>query len=336
MDTTGAKGRAAARPVVVATLVVVLVLLLGLSIAVGARPLAPAEAWRGLVAPASASGDTAQLVRGLRLPRTLLGLVAGLALGAAGALTRGHTRNPMADPGLLGVSAGAALSVVTTTFLLGVSNPIALMMAGLAGAAVGSTIVFVVAARGRSGDALTLVVAGTGVSAALTALTSAIVLLDSNSLDTWRTWSVGSLSGRDTGVLVACVPFVVAGLALALHDSRMLSVLELGDDAAAGLGIPVGRARATGLLAVALLVGAATAACGPIAFLGLVVTALARRLVGTEYRWIVPVAAGGSGDPRAARGLLFGSVTSYTTGTGTSVPLCEQSLRTSLSAYRRR
>ena len=135
MDETGERGRTAARPVVVATLLVVLVLLLGLSIAVGARPLPPGEAWRGLVAPGSASGDTAQLVRGLRLPRTLLGLVAGLALGAAGALTRGHTRNPMADPGLLGVSAGAALSVVATTFLLGVSNPIALMAAGLAGAA---------------------------------------------------------------------------------------------------------------------------------------------------------------------------------------------------------
>lgn len=268
------------------------------SIAIGARTLSPAQVWDALWATKTEhSPDAVGIVQDLRLPRTLLGIVAGLALGAAGALAQGHTRNPMAEPGLLGVNAGAACAVVGGVYLADISSPIQYMVFGLAGAAAAVALVFVLSVlAGRMAGAagaspLTLVLAGVGINAVLLAVISAIVLTDTTSMDAWRFWNVGSINGRGFDVLWAAMPFVAAGLVLAVAGGFSLNLLSLGDDATKALGAKVGRVRVVGVIAIALLAGAATAACGPIVFLGLAAPHIARMIVGPDYRWIVPYSA---------------------------------------------
>jgi iron complex transport system permease protein len=234
--------------------------------------------------------DVDGIVWDLRVPRTLLGLSAGLAIGAAGAITQGHTRNPIADPGMLGVNAGAACAVVGGIYLLGISSPIAFMFFGLLGAVIAATVVFGLSALSGSSP-LTLILAGTGLTATLTAVTSSIVLVDTASLDQWRFWSVGSTAGRGIDVFWASLPFIGIGLVLALASGFFLNVLSLGDDMTKALGSRVVLIRSLGVLTITLLIGAATAACGPIVFLGLVVPHVARAIVGTDYRWIIPYSA---------------------------------------------
>lgn len=237
----------------------------------------------------SVDGELVKLVDN-RLTRTLLGVFAGLALGAAGALTQGHTRNPLADPGLLGINAGAACAVVTGVFLFGSTSPLINAVAALIGAGIAALIVFAIANL-SGGTPLTLVLAGTGLSAFLMAVTSAIVLSDGASLNVWRTWNVGALAGRGDEILWTTAPFIIVGLVLALAGGWFLNLLSLGDDMATALGGRVLAIRLTGVATIALLAGAATAACGPIVFLGLMVPHLARLLVGPDYRWIVPYSA---------------------------------------------
>nr|WP_026303300.1 iron chelate uptake ABC transporter family permease subunit [Jongsikchunia kroppenstedtii] len=280
------------------TIAVLLLVAVIASIAIGSRTLSPSEVWDALWATKTAhSSDAVGIVQDLRLPRTLLGIVAGLALGAAGALSQGHTRNPMAEPGLLGVNAGAACAVVAGVYLADISSPIQYMIFGLLGAAAAVALVFVLSVlagrmAGTAGASpMTLVLAGVGINAVLLAVTSAIVLTDSTSLDAWRFWNVGSISGRGFDVLWAAVPFVAAGLVLAVAGGFSLNVLSLGDDATKALGAKVGRVRLVGVITIALLAGAATAACGPIVFLGLAAPHIARMIVGPDYRWIVPYSA---------------------------------------------
>ncbi|NDK88144.1 iron chelate uptake ABC transporter family permease subunit [Gordonia desulfuricans] len=253
-----------------------------------------AEIWRAvfdLRAPQiDKSTDTAGIVWDLRVPRTVLGLIVGAAIGAAGAITQGHTRNPIADPGILGVNAGAACAVVTGVYVFGISAPLAYMGFGMIGAVIAAAAVFGVSALTGTGP-ITLVLAGTGLSALLIAITSAIVLTDTASLDTWRFWSVGSTSGRGIEIFWAALPFVVVGLVLAVASGFFLNILSLGDDMTKALGSRVLLIRAIGILAITLLVGAATAACGPIVFLGLVVPHIARAITGPDYRLIVPFSA---------------------------------------------
>lgn len=237
----------------------------------------------------SVDGELVRLVDN-RVTRTLLGLLAGLALGAAGALTQGHTRNPLADPGLLGINAGAACAVVIGVFVFGGGGPLTNTVAALIGAGIASVAVFVLANL-SGGTPLTLVLAGTGLSAFLLAITSAIVLIDGASFDVWRTWNVGSLAGRGADVLATAAPFIVAGLLLALAGGWFLNLLSLGDDMATALGGRVWLIRLTGIATITLLAGAATAACGPIVFLGLVVPHMARAVTGPDYRWVVPYSA---------------------------------------------
>ncbi|MEO9328010.1 FecCD family ABC transporter permease [Gordonia aurantiaca] len=234
--------------------------------------------------------DIDGIVWDLRIPRTLLGLAAGLAVGAAGAITQGHTRNPIADPGMLGVNAGAACAVVSGIYLLGITSPVAFMFFGLLGAIIAATVVFGLSALSGSSP-LTLVLAGTGLTAMLTAVTSSIVLVDTASLDQWRFWSVGSTAGRGIDVFWASLPFIAIGLILALASGFFLNVLSLGDDMTKALGSRVMLIRGLGILTITLLIGAATAACGPIVFLGLVVPHIARAIVGADYRWIIPYSA---------------------------------------------
>jgi iron complex transport system permease protein len=278
------------RVVVLVVLVGVLVVLCGASLAVGSALLGPDVVWHAL--RDGGSGEAATIVRGVRVPRTVVGIVTGLALGAAGAVMQGHTRNPLADPGLFGVTAGASLAVVLAIFVLGVRDPAGQVWFAVAGAALATGAVLAVAARARSAaDPVPLALAGVAVSALLTTVTSFVVLSDRPTLDTYRRWVVGSLAGRGLDVSGRVAPFVVVGLALAVANSRALDLLGLGSDVARGLGQRMLAGRLVGLAAVTLLTAAATAAAGPIAFLGLVVPHVARRLVGTGYRWVVPCSA---------------------------------------------
>ncbi|MEH3156730.1 MAG: iron chelate uptake ABC transporter family permease subunit [Gordonia paraffinivorans] len=260
------------------------------SIAIGSRALGLGEVWDALWS-AHGAADTVGIVRDLRIPRTLLGLLVGLAMGAAGALTQAHTRNPLADPGLLGVNAGAACAVVVGVYTLGITTPLQYMGFGLLGAVLAAIAAFGASAATKGASPITLVLAGTGLSALLLAITSGIVLVDTASLDAWRFWNVGSIVGRGTDVLWAALPFVAVGLVLAIGSGFFLNVLGLGDDMSRALGSRVVTVRIVGILAITLLSGAATAACGPIVFLGLVAPHLARAVVGADYRWVVPYSA---------------------------------------------
>ena len=272
-----------------AGLVLALGVALALSVAIGARPLGPGEVWTALVGPTGTEADV--VVRSLRVPRTLLGLLAGTALGVAGAVVQGHTRNPLADPGLLGVTAGAAFAVVLSIYAFGVGSATGHLWFAFAGALLASLLVFGLSSMGgRGGDPLTLALAGAAVTAFLGALTSALVLLDQTTLDGFRFWNVGSTAGRGTDVLVQVAPFVLVGLVAALASTPSLNALNLGEDVARALGTNVTAARVAGVLVVTVLTGAATAACGPIAFVGLVVPHVARAVTGPDYRWLVPYA----------------------------------------------
>ncbi|GAA2562268.1 iron chelate uptake ABC transporter family permease subunit [Pseudonocardia hydrocarbonoxydans] len=277
-----------------AGLVLLLAALVGaalLSVAVGAKPIPLDVVWDALVRPDPALEDHI-VVGALRIPRTVLGLVAGAALGLAGALIQGHTRNPLADPGLLGVNAGAAFLVVVGIYVFGVTDPLGYVWLAFAGAAAASVAVFVLGSVGRAGATpVTLALAGSAVSALLAALTSAVVLIDVATLDAYRFWAVGSLAGRDGAVLTNVVWFLVAGALIALASAPALNALSLGDDVARSLGHSVRRTRVLGIVAITLLAGGATAACGPIAFVGLVVPHIVRTFTGPDYRWLLPASA---------------------------------------------
>jgi iron complex transport system permease protein len=269
-------------------LLVLVVAVCLLSIAVGTRPIGLGTVWQALT-DATTPGDEAVIVRRLRVPRTLLGLLAGLALGISGALMQGHTRNPLGDPGLLGVTAGASFSVVLAISLLGISTPAGYIWFALAGALAGSVAVFAIGSSGRGGATpVSLALAGAALSALLYALIQAVTTRESTTLDAFRFWVVGALAGRDSDVVVQVAPFITAGVVLAVLNAPALNLLGLGEDVARGLGQRVRLARATGLAAITLLAGAATAACGPLAFLGLVVPHMARAVTGPDHRWLVP------------------------------------------------
>jgi iron complex transport system permease protein len=261
-----------------------------LSLAVGARMIAPADVWAALVS--GGSGDDGVVVRDLRVPRTLVGLVVGAALGVAGVLIQGHTRNPIADPGLLGISAGAGFAVAAGIALTDVREPLGYVWFSFPGAFLAGTVVFVLGSTGRgAATPVTLALAGASISALLAGLTTALVLLDPDSLQGQRFWAVGSVAGRDLEVLLPLLPFFGLGFVLAVANTRALNSLVLGEDTARALGLRVPLARALGIGSVTLLTGAAVAAAGPIGFLGLVVPHTARALVGTDHRLLVPLAA---------------------------------------------
>jgi iron complex transport system permease protein len=230
-------------------------------------------------------------VEGLRLPRTALAVAVGAALGVAGALMQGHTRNPLAEPGLLGVSEGAALAVVVSMAYLGVTDVAGYAWFALLGAGITAAAVFAIASAPGGPNPVTLVLAGAAVSALVSSFTSAIVLREPQALDDFRIWRVGSLDGRDLDVLWQVLPFLLAGLLLAAVTAPGLNILQLGDDVARSLGMHPMRHKVMGIVSVMLLAGAATAACGPIVFVGLVVPHVARFLAGVDYRWILPYAA---------------------------------------------
>lgn len=232
------------------------------------------------------------IVRDLRIPRTLLGLAVGSALGLAGALMQGLTRNPLADPGILGVNAGASLAVVVAIYAFGVADLGVYAWYAIAGAAMASVAVYVLGGAGRRGAGpMQLAIAGAALSALLASATTTLLLLDEAALDQFRFWVVGSIAGRNLAITTQALPFLVTGGVLAAISARGLDALALGDDLARSLGRRVGATRALTATAIVLLVGGAVAAAGPIGFVGLTVPHVARSLVGATHRWLLPYSA---------------------------------------------
>ncbi|SFW91121.1 FecCD family ABC transporter permease [Amycolatopsis australiensis] len=262
-----------------------------LSIAVGTRGLSPGTVLDALFHFAPGNPDHL-VVRELRLPRTLAGVLAGVALGLSGAVIQGATRNPLADPGLLGVNAGAALFVVLGIGTFGIASVGGYVWFGFAGAAAAGAVVYGVSSLGRAGATpVKLALAGAAVTAALASVTSALLLTDQATFDQYRFWQAGSLTGRDAATITQAVPFVLVGVVLALVAARLLNALALGEDVARSLGQNVPAARLVCALAVVVLCGSATAIAGPIAFVGLTVPHAARLLTGPDHRWLLPYSA---------------------------------------------
>jgi len=231
----------------------------------------------------------ATVIREMRVPRTLIGLSAGIALGLAGALLQGLTRNPLADPGIMGVNTGASAFIVSSIAILGTQAMTTYIWFGFIGAAVSVVLVYGVASFGREGATpVKLALAGAAISAGFYAITTGVVMTNIDALNQMRAWQVGSLAGRYWPELQYSAPFIVVGAILALTLGRALNGLALGDDMATALGQRIVLTRSVVFVAVILLAGAATAACGPIAFVGLVIPHVARALCGPDYRWILP------------------------------------------------
>ena len=270
--------------------VVALALLTLLSLAVGSRELGLAEAWSGLVARDPARPSVASIVVWqLRLPRTVLALAAGASLAVAGVVMQALTRNPLAEPGILGVNAGAALAVVLAMSLLGLTTVEGYLWFAFAGAAVAAGAVHLMASRtGRAGPAR-LVLAGVALGASLGAVTGTITMYDTDAFSSYRFWVVGSLAGRDATILAWVGPFMAIGLLLALTSGHALNVLALGEQQATALGAHLGGIRLASLVSITLLCGASTAAIGPISFVGLVVPHTLRLLLGADQRLILGV-----------------------------------------------
>lgn len=277
------RASAPARPPVVAlVLVAAVVAVVPASLMIGSRMLSPADL-------ASSTGEAIALAR---LDRTVLGLVVGASLGLVGALMQGLTRNPLADPGILGVNAGAALAMVTGMSVFGISSLSLNVWLAFAGAAAAMALVHGVAALGRGGATpAKLAIAGAILTAAATSWTSAILLLDSKTMESFRYWQIGTVAGRDLSLVVSLSPFLAIGLLLGLTSARRLNALALGDDMARGLGRRVIADRLVLGATIVLLAGCATALAGPIAFVGLLVPHAVRSVAGPDHRALLPLSA---------------------------------------------
>lgn len=259
------------------------------SLAIGTKAVALSDV---LAAIAGSDAGDAVVVRELRMPRTFLGLLVGLSLGAAGAVAQDITRNPLGDPGLIGISAGGSFAVAASIGMLGLTSSYQYIWFAFLGGALAGLIAYAVGGTGYGGATpAKLALAGAAVTVLLDAGTNTLVLLDVRTLDQYRFWAVGSLAGRDAELGMQLLPFVLVGLVLALGLSGRLNALALGDDVASSLGTPVKSTRALGALAVVLLTGAAVAAAGPVTFIGLVVPHVVRAFTGPDARWLVPCSA---------------------------------------------
>ena len=282
----GARWRVPALIAVLAALVVASVL----SLVYGSREIPLGEIWPALTAPDPDSIVDAA-VQG-RVPRTVLALLVGAALGLAGAVMQGMTRNPLADPGILGLNAGASLAVVLGIATVGATTLPQFIWLAFLGAAAAGAFVYAVASLGREGATpLKLALAGAATAAALASLISAVLLTQDATLNRFRFWQVGGVGGAEFTSILQVLPFLAVGGALAIGSARGLDALALGDDLAKGLGRRVGRTRLVAGLAAVLLCGAATAIAGPIGFIGLTVPHLARRITGPSHAWLLPSSA---------------------------------------------
>ncbi|WP_406144850.1 FecCD family ABC transporter permease [Streptomyces sp. NBC_01012] len=268
---------------------VVLAVVAVLSVAVGSRTVAWSDVWSAL---GGADGTLEQAAVTKRIPRTLLAVVIGAALGLSGGVMQGVTRNPLADPGILGVNMGASLAVVTGVAFFGLTSPTGYVWVAMAGAAASAVFVYTVGSLGRGGATpLKLALAGAATSAAFASLVTAVVLPRNDISGSFRLWQIGGVGGASFERIGHVLPFLGVGALICLLSARALNSLALGDELAAGLGERVAVARATAAVGAVVLCGAATAAAGPIAFVGLVVPHACRMMVGVDHRWLLPFSA---------------------------------------------
>lgn len=272
-------------------LAALVVLLFGLHIAVGAKQLP-----LGTVFDAVFSRDATvfdhMIIWDLRLPRALIALTVGAALSVAGALMQGVTRNPLADPGLLGLMAGASFAVVITSFFFGPAALFWLPWIAALGALVTALVVYFIAHWAPGGPTpLTLTLSGAAVSAFLGAIISVAHLLNEDSFDNLRVWLSGSLAGRDISMLYVTAPWIAIALVAGIGLARQVTALAMGDDVAKGLGVRTGPLKLQLLGVVVVLTACSVALAGPMGFVGLVIPHVARLFVGSDYRWIVPYSA---------------------------------------------
>lgn len=273
-----------------AVIVVATVVAIALSVAVGANPLPLDAVWHGLVSPDRSEASI--IVWTLRIPRTIAGLVVGAAFGVAGALIQALTRNPLADPGLLGVNAGAGFAVTLAVGVLGITTVGGYLWFAFVGAAAASVLVMVIGSSGgRSVSPVTLVLAGVALAAVLNGVSTFLTLIDPDTFRAVRNWGLGSIARSGVDETLAVLPFIVAGLVLAAVLARPLDSIALGDDLAASLGTSVVRTRILTIVAVTLLAGAGTALTGGLAFVGLMIPHVVRWFTGPDQRWIIAYSA---------------------------------------------
>jgi iron complex transport system permease protein len=266
--------------------VVVLFLVMLASVAFGSRVVG----WSDIVAAFGGTDETldqAAVVK--RIPRTVLAALVGAALALSGAVMQGVTRNPLADPGILGVNMGAMLAIAVAMVTVGLSTATEYIWVAIAGAALSAVFVYAVGSLGRGGATpLKIALAGAATSAALASLVVAVVLPRGDIAENFQSWQVGGVGGASWESIGHVLPFLAAGLAVCLLCARPLNSLALGDELAAGLGERVALARGAAALGAVVLCGAATAVAGPIAFVGLIVPHMCRLLVGLDHRWLLP------------------------------------------------
>jgi len=271
--------------------IALLVVMVAISLMIGARAVAPAVVVDALLHPDLSIADHSVILE-QRVPRTVIGVLAGAALALAGTLMQGLTRNPLADPGLLGINAGASIAVLAAITLWGITSPSGFVWFAFAGAALASIVVGVIGTRGPDGSSpAKLALTGAAVTAGLTAVSTLILTTSITAFDVFRYWQVGGLTvrGLDT-VAVVAVPILI-GAVIAFSSARGLDLMALGEDTATGLGHSVARTRVLGIVATVLLCGGATSIAGPIVFLGLLVPHALRAIVGGDYRWLLAVGA---------------------------------------------
>ncbi|MBZ4689367.1 MAG: transport system permease protein [Cereibacter sp.] len=258
----------------------------GLSVVIGTRDVGWAEIASALGGGRDSIGEA---VVAVRLPRTLLAALAGAALGLSGAVMQGVTRSPLADPGILGVNAGAAMAVVIGMAWFGIESLSAFLWTAILGAGATAALVYAIGSLGRGGATpLKLALAGAATAIAVSSLTVAILLPRADIAGGVQSWQIGGVGGATPEAITAMLPFLAAGFLLSLLSARNLNMLALGDDTAAGFGVPVALTRLIAATGAVLLCGATTAICGPVGFVGLVVPHLCRLLVGVDHRWLLP------------------------------------------------
>ncbi|AKU15226.1 FecCD family ABC transporter permease [Luteipulveratus mongoliensis] len=257
-----------------------------LSLMIGAHFVSLPDAFTHLFG--SDDGSQAYAVIDSRVDRTLVAVLVGAAVAIAGVVMQGITRNPLADPGILGVNSGAALAVILGIYWFDVTTMAAYVWLALLGAAVAAVVVYAVASLGPRGpQPVTMALAGAALTAGATSITAGIMVSSSETLEVFRFWQVGSVSGRDMGAVAGVLPLFAIGFVLCLIMGGILNALALGDDLARALGQRVMVGRAVGALGAVILCASATAVAGPIAFVGLVVPHVVQLLVGPDYRRIL-------------------------------------------------
>jgi iron complex transport system permease protein len=270
--------------------IIVLVACLILSVTFGAANIP----FNQIITAFTSFDDTREhlIIRTVRLPRSLLAMLVGAAMSVAGAVMQGITRNPLADPGILGINAGAAFAVVVAIFAFGASTPSVYIWYALAGAGITAASVYFMASLGRNGvTPLNLTIAGAAVSSLLASLTTAILIVSQRTLEEIRFWLAGSLAGIDEAIIIQVLPYICIGMILAIAISQQITILSLGEDVAKGLGQQTLWVKIIAGVCVLLLDGSSVAAAGSIGFIGLVVPHIVRFIVGVDYRWIIPYSA---------------------------------------------